>query len=188
MKNDRKEHRTQTEQFRLDGYLALPGFLDEQEIAELREHVFRFIATVVPTMRGEEVYYGDKDDPTALKQLQQMFQFDSYFDYLMMDSRFTELASTLLAHDVRGINLQYFNKPPGIGRATPAHQDGHYFMIEPSEAVTMWLALEDVDEENGCIRYVRGSHLRGLRPHGRTNTLGFSQGLRDFGTDRKSVV
>ena len=46
----------------------------------------------------------------------------------------------------------------------------------------MWLALEDVDEENGCVRYVRGSHLRGPRPHGRTQTLGFSQGITDFGT------
>jgi len=43
--------------------------------------------------------------------------------------------------------------------------------------------LEDVDEENGCLRYIRGSHLKGMRPHGRTSTLGFSQGITDFGTD-----
>ncbi len=45
----------------------------------------------------------------------------------------------------------------------------------------MWLALEDVDEQNGCLRYVRGSHLTGRRPHGRSNILGFSQGITDFG-------
>jgi phytanoyl-CoA hydroxylase len=78
--------------------------------------------------------------------------------------------------------MQYFNKPPRIGQPTPAHQDGYYFMLEPNEAVTMWLALEPVDEENGCVRYVRGSHKHGLRPHGRTQVLGFSQGMTDFGT------
>jgi phytanoyl-CoA hydroxylase len=31
------------------------------------------------------------------------------------------------------------------------------------------------------VRYVRGSHLRDMRPHGRTETLGFSQGITDFG-------
>ena len=32
--------------------------------------------------------------------------------------------------------------------------------------------------------YVRGSHTAdGFRPHGRTGTLGFSQGITDFGTD-----
>ena len=41
----------------------------------------------------------------------------------------------------------------------------------------MWLALDTVDEDNGCIRYVRASHRDGLRAHSRTTTLGFSQGL-----------
>ena len=45
----------------------------------------------------------------------------------------------------------------------------------------MWLALDEVNEENGCIRYVSGSHRDGLRPHGPTGTLGFSQGVTDFG-------
>ena len=73
--------------------------------------------------------------------------------------------------------MQYFNKPPGYGKASPAHQDGAYFMLEPNEAVTMWLALDEVDEENGCLRYSPCSHLTGIHPHARTTTLGFSLGL-----------
>ena len=79
--------------------------------------------------------------------------------------------------------MQYFNKPPRIGKPTPPHQDGYYFMLEPCEAATMWLALDEVDEENGCVRYVRGSNHLGMRPHGRTQTLGFSQGVIDYGRD-----
>ena len=45
----------------------------------------------------------------------------------------------------------------------------------------MWMALDMVDEENGCMRYVRNSHTRGMRSHERTGTLGFSQGITDFG-------
>jgi phytanoyl-CoA hydroxylase len=56
-------------------------------------------------------------------------------------------------------------------------------MLDPSVAVTMWMALEPADEENGCVKYVKGSHLKGMRPHGRTKTLGFSQGITDFGTE-----
>ena len=40
-----------------------------------------------------------------------------------------------------------------------------------------------MDEENGCVRYVHGSHEWGMRTHGRTKTLGFSQGVTDYGTD-----
>jgi phytanoyl-CoA hydroxylase len=54
----------------------------------------------------------------------------------------------------------------------------------------MWMALDMVDEENGCVRYVRASHTRGMRPHGRTKTLGFSQGITDFAqsADSKNEV
>jgi len=93
-----------------------------------------------------------------------------------------QLRQSFLNDEVIGKNIQYFNKPPEIGKGTPAHQDGYYFMLEPNEAVTMWMALEDVDEGNGCVRYVSGSHKKGMRSHGRTNVLGFSQGITDFGT------
>lgn len=168
-------------EFRRDGYVSLREFLDVDAVKELRQHVDRFISDVVPTMASEHVFYESKGKADTLKQLQQMFAYDDYFDSLMFGSRFEDLAAELLGNEVTGVNMQYFNKPPDIGQATPAHQDGYYFMLEPNEAVTMWLALEDVDEETGCVRYVKGSHEDGLRPHGQTATLGFSQGLLDYG-------
>ena len=57
-------------------------------------------------------------------------------------------------------------------------------MLKKHNAVTCWLALEKVDKENGCIHYVKGSHLKEkYRPHGKSNILGFSQGVTDFGTE-----
>ena len=53
-------------------------------------------------------------------------------------------------------------------------------MLEPCDAVTLWLAIDAADEENGCVRYVRRSHHKGMREHGRTGTLGVSQGIVGF--------
>jgi phytanoyl-CoA hydroxylase len=176
--------------FERDGYVYLPGFLNTTEVAELHTELARFLDEVVPTMPREEVFFEDKKKQSTLKQLQRMFQYDRFFHNMMFGSKFEDLAKTLLGHPVRGINLQYFNKPPMVGQATPPHQDGYYFQLEPQEAVTMWLALERADEQNGCVRYLRGSHLRGMRPHARTETLGFSQGITDFGgeVDREHAV
>ena len=171
------------EAFERDGYIALPGFLNEAEVAELDAELKAVIADVVPTLPREWVFYEDKDDPTSLKQIQQLFRHAPYFERLFFGSRFERVAETLLAGSVEGKNMQYFNKPPRIGKPTPPHQDGYYFMLDPCEAVTMWLALDDVDEENGCVRHVRGSNHLGMRPHGRTQTLGFSQGVTDYGRD-----
>lgn len=169
--------------FQRDGYVYLPGFLNAAEVEQLHAELSRFIDKVAPTMPAEEVFFENKKDRSTLKQLQRMFQYDAFFQRMMFGSKFEDLAATLLEHPVRGINMQYFNKPPQVGQATPPHQDGYYFQLEPQEAVTMWLALERADETNGCVRYLRGSHLRGMRPHARTGTLGFSQGISDFGTE-----
>jgi len=82
--------------------------------------------------------------------------------------------------------LEWFNKPPGTEHPTPPHQDNYYFNLRPPNILTAWLALDPVDEENGCLRYVVGSHQRGLRPHNPTSVLGLSQGISDYGPDDKS--
>lgn len=170
------------EAFARDGYVFFKGFMNSDEISALQTQVDRFIADVVPTLPRDQVFYEDKSRPDTLKQIQRLWIHDPAFERLMIDSPFREVAELLLDDDVVPKNLQYFNKPPGVGQATPPHQDGYYFMLQSCEAVTMWLALDVVDEANGCVRYVRGSHHHGMRPHGRTQTLGFSQGITDYGT------
>lgn len=176
--------------FQEDGYVAMRDFLSEQEVDELNGVLARFIEEKVPQLPAQHVFYEDKNDRGTLKQIQQLFTYDPFFERMMFGSRFEQTAEMLLGGPVVGKNMQYFNKPPGVGQPTPPHQDGFYFMLKPPEAVTMWLALEDVDEENGCVRYVRRSHRGPMRPHGRTGTLGFSQGIVDYGTDedRRSEV
>ena len=169
--------------FRRDGYVHLPGFLTPAQIEEVNQRIDHLISEGVPRLPADVAFYEDRTDATSLKQIQMLFKLDPFFEQMMFGSRFEALASMLLSDEVVGKNMQYFNKPPLIGQPTPAHQDGYYFMLNPCEALTMWLALEPVDTENGCIRYVRGSHNREMRPHAQTNVLGFSQGMTDFGTD-----
>jgi len=168
--------------FEQSGYVALRNFLNADEVFQAQQTIKNFIQNNVSALPREQVFYEIMDQPDTLKQIQKLFSHHSYFHSLMFGSKFEALAELLLNGPVVGKNMQYFNKPPQIGKATPPHQDGYYFMLKPCEAVTMWLALEDVDEENGCVRYVHGSHLRGMRTHGRTQTLGFSQGVIDYGT------
>lgn len=168
--------------FARDGYVALRGILTHDEVNEVQSKVADFIRNRVSELPRAQVFYEELGERDTLKQIQQLFSHDPFFNKLMFGSQFEKLAELLLNGPVVGKNMQYFNKPPLIGKPTPPHQDGYYFMLKPCEALTMWLALDEVDEENGCVRYVRGSHLKELRPHGRTQTLGFSQGVTDYGT------
>lgn len=171
------------QEFRTRGFVALRGFLSEQEVGELRGELARYKNEVVPSLPPQDVLYENKGDSGSMKQLIRMFEHDAWFRQMIVGERFRSVAEELLEGPVVEKNLQWFNKPPRIGGPTPPHQDGYYFMIEPQDAVTMWLALDEVTEENGCVRYVSGSHLRGIRTHARSNVLGFSQGITDFGPD-----
>jgi len=169
--------------FERDGYLALPGFLTDEERREVEQALARFTPDRLKQMPEGHVFFEDPNDATTLKQIQQLFDYDPVFNNMMFNSKFEQVAATLLGDKVVGRNMQYFNKPPQVGQPTPPHQDGHYFMLNPPLAVTMWLALDEVDESNGCVRYVPGSHKAPMRNHAKTETLGFSQGITDYGTD-----
>jgi phytanoyl-CoA hydroxylase len=133
--------------FRTDGFVAMSQFVRGEDFTELLAHVDRFICDIVPDLPAEQVFYEDKNDRTTLKQIQQMGDHDPWFHELFTSTRFREVAELLLDGPVVPKNMQYFNKPPSVGQPTPPHQDGYYFMLDPCEAVTMWFALDDVDEE-----------------------------------------
>jgi phytanoyl-CoA hydroxylase len=172
--------------FTSDGYVALPEFISGEQIQELVLQIDQFIETVVPNLPPEQVFYEDKTIPATLKQIQHMEDHGLRFHELLDRGKIRGIAELLLRGPVVPKNMQYFSKPAGTGKPTPPHQDGFYFMLDPCEAVTLWLALDEVDQENGCVHYVRGSHRFGLRDHRRTQTLGFSQGIADFPSQNDS--
>ena len=163
-----------------DGYVICRNFLSPQEVAELEQNLSRYIEQIVPGLPPTDVFYEIKGNPETLKQMQFMQNHDAFFAEFQRRNKHLELAETLLGMPVVGQGVEYFNKPAGIGKQTPPHQDGYYFTLVPSEALTLWFALDEVSEENGCVRYVPGSHKKGMRPHNVSNVLGFSQGIADW--------
>ena len=176
--DDAREYKTR---FDRDGFVTIPQFVSAAVLDLVRSELERYIRDVAPGLPAEDCFYETKGDPGSLKQMQRMMENDAWFREFFTGERFIGLAENLLATAVIAKNVEYFCKPPGIGHATPPHQDGYYFMLEANEALTMWLALDEINEENGCLRYVRGSHRKGMRPHEKSHVLGFSQGITDYG-------
>ena len=67
-------------------------------------------------------------------------------------------------------NSSFFAKPAINGHATPWHQDGQYWPIRPLATCTVWLAIDDATIENGCLRFIKGSHIdQKLKAHNINN-------------------
>jgi len=91
---------------------------------------------------------------------------------------------------------EYFNKAPQHSKPTPPHQDNFYFNVKPCSVLTMWMALDPVDEGNGCLRYLKhdlatqqhADGAVGLLPHHASMVKGFSQSLVDFSAASSALM
>lgn len=176
---DQDEKKELKSRFDEQGFVVVKDFLDRGELLELLSELDRYIQEVVPTLGREKAFFHDPGRPETLKQLQCM-DGDPFFEQYRFHPAWNGLAETLLGEAVEPITPEWFNKPPGTDHATPPHQDNYYLCYQPPQVVTLWLAIDPVDEENGCLRYLPGSHLHPLRPHSQTAVLGFSQGITDY--------
>lgn len=78
--------------------------------------------------------------------------------------------ASVLGPDIILWGSQLFCKPAGDGLEVPWHQDGEFWPIRPLATATIWLAIDDVDEENSAMCYVPGSQReRKLFGHCDTN-------------------
>ena len=163
-----------------DGFVLVRNFLPSDELEDLTAQVNRYIRNVVPTLPDQAAFYQDKDRPETLKQLQKMGDYDAFFSDYRDQPRWKALAQTLIGEAAQVSQPEWFNKPPQTEHPTPPHQDNFYFNLTPPNVASIWLALDPVDEGNGCLRYSLGSHHKGIRPHTAPGA-GFSQGIADYG-------
>ena len=170
---------TATSDFERDGVAVVPRFLSNDDVDEVESEVHKYIRDVLPHQGSESAFYEDKSQPDSLFRLNGLMKSSGYFSDLANQPRFTSLAESLLQEGVTAHGVEMFAKAPRIGGETPAHQDCYYFNLEPNSSITLWVALDHADEENGCLRYVKGSHMKGLLPHEKSSTFGFSRGVQE---------
>lgn len=82
-----------------------------------------------------------------------------------------------------------FYRPAKSGLATPWHQDGIYWPIDPLVGTSAWIALSRCGIANGCLRVIPGSHKKMAR-HEWTNRLGkaFGRTLASDAFDEADAV
>jgi hypothetical protein len=75
---------------------------------------------------------------------------------LMLDSRILNVVTALIGPALGAQSMFYF-KPPGA-RGQAMHQDNTFLRAHPETCLAAWIAVDDVDAENGGLAVVPGSH------------------------------
>jgi ectoine hydroxylase-related dioxygenase (phytanoyl-CoA dioxygenase family) len=74
----------------------------------------------------------------------------------MLDNRILDVVETLIGPALGAQSMFYF-KPPGA-RGQAMHQDNTFLRAHPETCLAAWIAIDDVDAENGGLAVVPGSH------------------------------
>jgi phytanoyl-CoA hydroxylase len=175
--------------FDADGVVCIRRFAPSDEVAGIVAQLERFVAVDVPRLRDGSVVVSTDIPGRPLRALENLGA-DPFFEALGRSSQWLGVASALLDTPVAPAvpdgysNFGWqalFDLAPDSEEVTPPHQDNAYYWFTPPIVLSMWLALDPTDSANGALRYVRGSHLAGLRPHRPGTRPGFSHVVTDFG-------
>lgn len=187
----------QVSKFREDGFVTVPNLLSSDEVARLNERTDAILAGKVqfpkefihlePEQINSPVALIDR--PLVVRKISNLATRDSVFFGLLKHPNVIHTVTSVLGPDVKLLNDQMLCKPARYGSAKPYHQDSPYWPIQPMELMTMWIALDDATLENGCLRYLRGSHKNGPLEHDeRLGHHRMPQGWRDLPNSPEEVA
>jgi len=149
--------KSQIDQFNNDGFLTALQIFSDTEIANQRKYFDELLERVIAA--GGDSY----SISTA------HMSYGKVFD-LISHPAIVARVSDILGPNVVGWGSHYFCKMPGDGKAVTWHQDASYWPLTPSKTVTVWLAIDDADTGNGCMRVIPGSHVHGHIPYRESDT------------------
>ena len=169
---------TIAESYARDGYVAPIDIFSEDEIAGIRRDIEDAEAKWGAELSGP----GRNNAHYVLPVL----------DAIAHDERILDAVEALIGPDVLVCGTTLFIKEPETEGFISWHQDARYIGLEPHNWVTAWLAVSDVDESNGCMRMLPGTHKAPLVEHvdtyGEKNMLTRGQTVPDVDEDASVPV
>ena len=143
--------------FDRDGFVILRGFLDNDELAVLRERAeatararFARLASLKPAGHTPGKF------SNVLKNLQ---DDAPWFAEQLHHGQHVPLMKALIGDELVPATAAWFDKPSGTEEHVDPHIDGGGRGRGPGVGATIWIALDAANLENGCLHYGRGSHL-----------------------------
>jgi ectoine hydroxylase-related dioxygenase (phytanoyl-CoA dioxygenase family) len=136
------------------------------DFVHYQEHGFLIVRGVVAPDEVDELlgHIDQLADPSLLRVHMLHRKLPIHERYLL-HPRILDVVQALVGPDVLALQTMLFLKPPG-SPGQGYHQDSFHIQTSPDTLIGAWLALEPVDDENGCLWVAGGSHHEPVYPDG----------------------
>ena len=157
----------QIDSYRDNGFILIENFLDAAELENWRGSVDEALQERNgQKMPGKPVKVGEDDGinkeadyfKNVFDQLLNLWQTNDRVKKLMLDERIGKMAADLSgAEGIRIWHDQALVKRPWAN-PTSWHLDTPFWSFSDRRALSIWVALDDVTLENGCMFFIPGSY------------------------------
>ena len=159
----------QQDQFWSDGYLVVEGAVNNDTLARLRAQMDAWAEESrkhtepygEPTVDGRPRFDLEENhgaERPALRRINNPVEISDHFYKVMTDAPMVDMVATLIGPDVKYHHCKINSKLHGSQMVVHYHQDFPYTPHTNDDVITALLLLDDVDEGNGCLMVVPGTH------------------------------
>lgn len=141
------------EEYQQKGFLPCIPVLDTKNITNFRAHFDNMV---------------ERDGllHKSIKRELHNRHFDQDFIWdVATNSTVLDVVESLIGENIMLIGSRLVCKWPGGDHYVPWHQDSRYQELTPSAQVTVWIAIDDCDVDNGCLYVIPGSNNIGFAEH-----------------------
>jgi ectoine hydroxylase-related dioxygenase (phytanoyl-CoA dioxygenase family) len=155
--------------FEENGYLRLDRITTDEDVARLRISYDRIFRERAGRDEGNQFDLAGTNQDDAEESLPQILEPALYAPEMnesLLLRNADRICKQLLGEHANCVVAHAILKPAHHGGETPWHQDAAYWdpnLISPS--ISIWVPLQPVDEENGCMEFVPGSHKLDVVAH-----------------------
>ena len=155
--------------FETNGFLSLDQIVTKEEVQKCRsilDDLFRKRAGEKEGALFDTMAADSADTVPKSLELTNPMNYSSELRKTNYVRNATSLAKQLLGDGAKLASDMVILKPAELGVGTPWHQDEAY--RDPRfdyHELTLWLPLQDVGLNSGCMEFIPGSHKQGIHPH-----------------------
>lgn len=158
------------EAFENDGFAPIPRFASLSDVGVVDTILRNLLKNGVGFNEGARRDLLDPDDTLNSKCLTELIEPHNYAPALHKTRYFAHalaLAKSILGPEATFAFDHAILKPVWQGAQTPWHQDEAYQSLAARGRyqLAIWMPTGAATVENGCMRYISGSHKRGVMTH-----------------------
>ena len=174
-----------------DGYVVVEDVLSPSELDEIRREVGRIIATAHGLTKDTAIFDledSHRPERPRVRRVKEPHAVSPVFARLLRHPKLLAIYTALLGPDVRLKTTKLNMKSGEYGAPVEWHQDWAFYPHTNDDLLALGLMLDDVDEENGPLLVMPGSHRGPTYDHHANGVFCGAMSLERAGIDAATAV